>query len=86
MVGSNQISLKDCDAVIDVEDEVCFMPIMNAKKELDSSEPGDLIGIKTGKPSDECDEIEKWTSKLDGGELVGTEESDSGVVAYVERV
>ena len=86
MVGIDGISLSDCDAVIDVEDDVCFMPIMNAKKELDSSDSGDLIGIKTGKPSDECDEIETWTSKLDGGELVGLDESDSGVIAYVEKV
>ncbi|XGI82956.1 sulfurtransferase TusA family protein [Halorutilales archaeon Cl-col2-1] len=86
MVGSNSVTLKDCDAVIDVEDEVCFMPIMNAKKELDSSEPGDLIAIKTGKPSEDCDEVESWVSKLDGGELVEIRNSESGVVAYIERL
>jgi TusA-related sulfurtransferase len=84
MTGKS-LRIEDADAVVDVTGQVCAMPILTAADELRNAADGDLLAIKTGKPEDECEDVENWASRLDGASLVDTYGTDSGVVAFLRR-
>jgi TusA-related sulfurtransferase len=79
------LTVEDADAVVDVTGQMCAMPILTAADELRNAADGDLLAIETGKPDDECDDVEDWASKLDGASLVDIRSEDGGVVAFLRR-
>ncbi|WP_265110878.1 sulfurtransferase TusA family protein [Halosolutus halophilus] len=78
-------TIEDADAVLDVTGQVCAMPILTAADELRSAADGDLLAIKTGKPVDECEDVEDWVRRLDGASLISTRGTDDGVIAFLRR-
>lgn len=84
-MSEKPLTVEDADAIVDVTGQVCAMPILTAADELQSAANGDLLAIKTGKPEDECEDVENWVARLDGASLITTRGTDDGVVAFVKR-
>ncbi|MFT4884356.1 MAG: TusA-related sulfurtransferase [Natronomonas sp.] len=84
-MAEKSVTIEDADAVVDVTGQVCAMPILTAADELHTAADGDLLAIKTGKPVNECDDVENWATKLDGASLISTRGKDDGVVAFLRR-
>lgn len=85
-MSEKPLAIEDADAVVDVVDQVCAMPILTAADELRDAADGDLLAIRTGKPADEREDVEHWVSRLDGATLLGLRDGDDGVVAFLRRV
>ncbi|SEP10217.1 Sulfurtransferase TusA [Halogranum amylolyticum] len=81
----NSLTIENADRVVDVTGQVCAMPILSAADSLRDAADGDLLAIKTGRPADECDDIEDWVARLNGASFIGTRSSDAGVIAFARR-
>jgi len=84
-MSEKPLTIEDADTTVDVTGQVCAMPILTAAKQLQSAANGDLLAIKTGKSEDECEDVENWVAKLDGGSLINARRTEDGVVAFVKR-
>jgi len=84
-MAEKPLTIEDADAVVDVVDQVCAMPVLTAADELHEASAGDLLAIRTGKPSDEREDVEHWVSRLDGASLLGLRDGEEGVVAFLRR-
>lgn len=81
----NRLAIENADSVVDVTGQVCAMPILSAADALRDATDGDLLAIKTGKPENECGDVEDWVARLDGASFVGARSSGSGVIAFARR-
>ena len=81
----NSPTIEDADGVVDVTGQVCAMPILSAADALRSAADGDLLAIKTGKPEDECGDVEDWVARLDGASFIDVRSSDNGIIAFARR-
>ncbi len=71
------------DAILDVRGEICPIPLIRTKKQIDQMTRGKILKVITDTP-EATQNIDAWTKKS-GDKILGIENQENTVIIYLKK-
>lgn len=71
------------DAILDVRGEICPIPLMRTKKQIDQMARGEILKVVANTP-EVTQNIDAWTKKS-GDKILGVENQENTFIIYLKK-